>query len=206
MGEVLEEISQVVSIAKDALSVIALLLGGFWTYRTFIHKRLRYPRAKTRLRISDYPLDGESIHLRVQCEIENTGEPLIRISNFYIRVHQVSPIPVSDGQVFEPKPDPEHYEIPWPFLEQYESKENVTFREIEPNESDVISFDFIVPNYLERIYLSMHIENRIKKNFFAFWKKDRCIGWEFSEIYQISSNYEPESESRRPARPTEVDT
>jgi hypothetical protein len=180
--------------AKDLFSILALAIGGFWAYKAFIQKRMAFPRAKGSFTILDYPVNEGNNVLRIQLDIENIGESLMQISNHFARVQQVQPIAEVDGKKFDPIPDPETNEIPWPLVKEHEKKDHKVHREIEPGESDTLSFDFTIPSEIKRVYINIYIQNKKKKSkwYYAFYRKE--IGWDFSTTHLIETTYETEED------------
>lgn len=192
---------------KDLFSIFAIIVGAVWTYRAFIANRTMYPRAKGRFNISDFRLEDDRAIIRVQFDIENVGQSLMQITSMFARIQQVSPIPMVDGKPFDPTSDFDSNEIPWPLIAEYKHEDKGIIREIEPSETDTLSFDFLVSSDVHRVYLNIFVENLKKKAKWYYVLKRRRIGWEFSTMYEIQrkeSKYEGEAAEGGSAGPTKT--
>lgn len=178
----LDTTKKILDIGQSAVTIIAIILGGCWTYRLFIKKRESYPRANVENEISHYDLNSNLFLLHVKVKIKNIGDVLLSIKEMEIRVQQILPIhnEISGSiNISNKVKTREKDEIPWPMLDgkiqNYESK----LYEIEPGESDESPFDFIIDKNLEVIEVYSYFQN-IKK-------EERDLGWGCTSIYKLEN-------------------
>lgn len=72
--------------------VLAIVMGGIWTYLLFIRNRLDYPYAKIAHKVSHRVLNEDRTYLSVFVIIENAGKTAINIVSGVIYVRKVLPI------------------------------------------------------------------------------------------------------------------
>ena len=172
-------ISNWVSIAESIFTILAIIIGGIWTYIMFIKKRERYPRANISHKLYKCLLeDNLLIHLTVT--IENISSVLMTIKSGEVRICQILPVPQSIKELIDETSDivkKNANEAPWPEMSIREFLEDKKPIEIEPKEIDCLHFDFIIPKNVELIEVYSHLEN-IKKP-----KKE--IGWNTTTLHKV---------------------
>ncbi|MCK4225153.1 MAG: hypothetical protein KAX39_08220, partial [candidate division Zixibacteria bacterium] len=160
--------------------VIALILGGAWSYMLFIKNRQKFPRANITHKISHKPISNNKVLLNVAAEISNTGDVLLSLLAGTTRVQQVLPLlPEMLNTINEGK-DPvseETTEIEWPLIKEKEKNWKKREFEIEPGEKDQIMYDFIIDYDIETVVVYSHFKN-VKKG-------SRNIGWELTTVYDL---------------------
>ena len=210
MPNIFDTNANTIEALNNSLQAAAIVIAGAWTYMNFVHGRTNYPKLKGGFQITEIPVSPESSCIRVSLLIDNIGNSLLRIRDLTLRIQQISPPPVVNGQVFEPKIKLGEVEIAWPMIEEYTKARSDESREIEPGESDTLNFDFIIPNWIETIYVYAYIKNdrkRIRINSLTgsrvlFERRD--IGWEFTTTYKLKC-HDTRSESELSSR-TEDDS
>jgi len=93
----LKEMAGVVKDAAAALesvvTVVAIVVGGIWTYRAFIRSRGNHPRAKIEHQVSFRGLPNGSQLLILDVFIENVGQIPISLRGADTWVQQILPLP-----------------------------------------------------------------------------------------------------------------
>lgn len=178
----LDTTKKFLGLGQSAVTIIAIIAGGIWTYLLFIKKRLRFPRANVENEISHIDLNSNLILLHVKIKVTNIGDVLLSFKEMEIRVQQILPIhnDISGSININNKVETrEADEIPWPMLDgkirQYELKSY----EIEPGESDESHFDFIIVKNIKVVAVYSYFQNIIKKG--------RDLGWGCTSIYKLEN-------------------
>lgn len=76
-------IEQIVGIAQGITTITAVVVGCFWSYKVFIQKRQRYPRAKVEHHIICRSNSSESKRaiLSLDVLISNSGDVLLSLQS-----------------------------------------------------------------------------------------------------------------------------
>lgn len=180
------------SILQSLATTIAIFIAGFWTYRLFIQRRQRYPRAKiTHLLLFRIPIGGEKVVLRVTVRIENSGEVLLKLASGRVWVQQVQPLPPHFLKEVDRTNDlitTEENEYEWPLLSECNFDWSEIDQEVEPGESDEIHCDFVVDANVRSILVYSYMKNESKKRRgLVPWKK-REIGWNTTTWHDFSTS------------------
>ncbi len=168
-----DQLKTIAEIVQSSVSAAAILFGGFWAIREYIWKRKRYPKIKISQNIFNTLIDKSKRLIRVTIFIENNCYTLFRLKEVMVRILQIEPWP---DEIFDEakmrKPHDSSYD--WPYLDERSvSKDTV---ELEPNESEEISFDFIIDAKVKIIGVYSFVENPKKHN----------IGWSKTTLYDLA--------------------
>ena len=176
--KMLKDISEILG---NLATIAALIVGGIWTYRLFIKRRLGYAKAEVTHAIVHRTLSPDKILIHLTVKIRNIGDVLLSIVNADVRLQQVIPAPdfvldaaasgedpIQDGQT----------EIEWPILRHRISNWDKGKIEIEPGESDVFDYDFIIDVGVSTVEVYSYIKNKMKTG--------REIGWGKTTLYDIT--------------------
>jgi hypothetical protein len=168
------------SLALQAIAtVIAIVIGGAWTYNNFVGERVNHPRLQLSLEISDFKLTDKQNMLVVDERLTNVGNRLVRLTEGQIRVAQVLPMPApaakelsSTGTVLETEHP--HY---WPLLHKRPEKWGDDHI-IEPNENDQIHHEFIIGSDIQVVTVISYISNPAHK-------PNKPLGWRTTVMYDL---------------------
>lgn len=177
----LTQYTQVTQIIEGLLTAAAIILGGIWSYMLFVRTRQKYPRANLKHRITHRPIGNKKQLLVLEIIIENTGDVLLSFASAVARIQQVLPTPASVGgslRAADPVPEKEK-EFPWPLLVSRESNWRKGEFEIEPGESDQVTYDFFLGDKLETVRVYVYFENEKKR------KREKRIGWGITTLYDL---------------------
>ena len=177
----LEETKTVVAILESAAKIVALGVGGAWTYMLFIRKRQQYPRAQLTHECVAYRVNQERSLLRVTLNIRNTGDVLLRIESGQVRVQQISPLVTGETLEIEGFAGRDgQFEYAWPELGYldlpYTSGAGL---EVEPGESEAIQFDLFVKTGVQVVQIYTYVKNVSKAG--------REIGWNCTSVHPLES-------------------
>jgi hypothetical protein len=151
---------------KDALAtiqsfatIVALIVGGYWTYTTFIMERTSFPHVKMSQTVQGRLVAPEWYWIMASITVENTGKYLVSIDNIDVRVQQISPLSDNISKHISETTDPapkNQMHIPWPLICRYWRPFH---RRIEPGESDTFEVEFLVPAWLKTIRVYTYLKN-----------------------------------------------
>ena len=171
----------------DILSIIASIflglgvIGGLiWTIYTWRQRRAKFPKANLSQEVRAIRLTDDKLCMHTSVEIRNIGEVMLSLCSAKNIVHQVQPFDASLQEALDSQGklyDGLNKEIEWPVLDTKEVKwdQNV---EIEPGETDTVSFDLVIPSHIEVVQIYTYFQNVAKRG--------RDIGWQTSQFYDIS--------------------
>lgn len=183
--EIVDIIQAIVAICCQApITILAMLVGGIFSYFLFWRTRQIYPRANITHHLEHRPIANDKLWLRVIVEISNVGDVLISLVEGEVRISRVLPLPPDILDSINKGNDPVDEEkketiIIWPPIASRKSEwkkgEEI---HIEPNESDGLHYDFIL-NAAEAktIEVYSHFRNVMKRN--------RPIGWTATTFHDL---------------------
>lgn len=190
----ISQFKHMITVLKDVTTIVAIIIGGIWTYRAFIRRRESYPKAKVTHRITCriIPEVHDSILLQVCAIVENIGDIMLELDYDSIQIQQVFPLidyfkyliehdldPVVHNELLngQEKKGTKYTEILWPTLINRERDFQDEKVEIESGESQEFNYDFILKKNVLVIRISTYYRN-IKK-------AKRSLGWGLVTIYEI---------------------
>lgn len=178
---------QTVKAYSDALqppiTVLAIVIGGIWTYRLFVQHRQKFPRANISQRVTSWSLSPKDRLLHVAVSVENVGQTLIELAWGFVRVQQVLPLDEAVGSHLACGDDPVQEgecEVLWPQLCERRCDWANAPREVEPGESDEYHFDFVIPESTQVVEVYTHFQNVTKRN--------RALGWNSTALYTCAQD------------------
>jgi hypothetical protein len=176
----LSQLETIVGIGGSVATMLALLVGGLWTYLLFVRKRQKYPRARLRHRITHRDIGLDKVLLHVDVMVSNTGDVLVSLVELVTRVQQVLPLPdrVSDNILAGKDPVKRGTsEVEWDELHSHKLKWKQGECEIEPGDSQQISHDFILDAEMQTVEVYSHVTNESKR--------PRRLGWDLTTLYDL---------------------
>ncbi len=153
--ELLKNISGVI---QTTIAILALIVGGIWTYRLFVLKRQRYPKADIEHDFKLVKLTENKNLLIVTVTLKNSGEVVIHLKKGEVRVLQILPLQTDDLAALKTGNDLKKVMIdkietdrnlwpteviPWPELSFAQLTQP---RIVEPGNLEQINFDFVIDN------------------------------------------------------------
>lgn len=177
----ISKIEYIADIILVAVTVIAIIIGGTWSYWLFVKNRQKFPRASIAHRITHRHIADGKLLLHVNVIISNTGDVLLSLIHLETRIQQLLPLPagildsINKGQ--NPVPEGET-EVAWPLIDSQELEFKEGECEIEPGESQEIHHDFIIDAEVETIEVYSYLINE--------QKRDRKIAWDLTTIYDTN--------------------
>lgn len=163
-------------------TVVALVVGGIWTYMLFVQKRQKFPRARMAHQIWLLPLGSDHQVLTVRVRLSNVGDVLLSLESAEVRVQQLSPVPVDLVQAVRKGKDltsPDDPEANWPEVGYREFTWESGSFEIEPKERDSVVMDFVVDQEIDAVRIYSYFRN-VKK-------EGPDIGWGLTTQHDLPS-------------------
>lgn len=153
----IEEAKAVAEILESVATVVALIVGGYWTYQRFVRQRTEIAQGWIRCRASSLASAIGSRLLDVECELGNSGKVLIPIEKVKLIVRQVEPM--TDCKALAGRSEGAEYAFPWPEIARREWRWPAGAAEIEPGESQTLSWSFQLMPDLEVVELLGYFED-----------------------------------------------
>lgn len=174
-----------IGVGIQAATLLAIIVGGAWTYRTFVRTRQKYPRATVTHLIQDKQIARDMVLLHLTEIIENRGEVLLPVPFVITRVQQVLPLPRQViGELREARQaSTEKTEIGWPWLHKFERQLTEERCELEPGESQQFHYDIVLGAHIRTVEIYTYVKN--------IAKPDCEIGWEYTTIYDLKATRRP---------------
>jgi len=172
--------NQIAQYVESIITIIAIIIGGLWTYILFIHNRQKFPRANVRQEISNFTLNENFKILHINLVIENIGNVLLEVREIEVRVKQILPVHKSIQQLISENMNinlENTPELDWPELMTKKNNYEKNLYEVEPGETDSLSYDFLISKHLEVVEIYSHVKNL---------KKKKEIGWTCTDYHEMS--------------------
>lgn len=179
-------------ILQSLVTIVAVVVGGAWTYLLFIQGRNWSPHANIEHKISHIELSKELNLIRVEVDVSNTGTSQLRLAKTVIRIQQILPISSCPEKVScakqEVKIASERIErdndgFTWPLVAKRETtSEDVG--PIEPGEKQLLEYEFVLPSDVKIVRVYTYFKNGVVS------KPNNEIGWEASSYYDLRPSSE----------------
>jgi len=179
----LETMKLVSDVAANAVTIGGVLIGGYWTYRTFIRERTKWPKANLEMVISHREMTAEKTLLHIKIKVHNGGRGLMKLKRIRLDVSQVKPLPDETEKklgagCLKPKGDSV---ADWKVLEEGEfawgGPNQGAQPELEPGENDEFGSDFFVASAVETVYVYAYVENVARRK--------SKLGWCVTSYYDL---------------------
>lgn len=180
------EWEQWTAAAANVATILAIAIGGWWTYVRFIRERGNKLRAAMDFSAKTVALTPDDKLLRVKVRVENCGTRELPIRSLRCEVYRVSPADentlarLGDRQLI-----PDH-EADLPCVYSHTQKWEPGEAVIEPSESDAMPYDFVVDAEIETVLVYAYLENPTERD---------QRGWDVSDLYNVSLTRTPEEAS-----------
>jgi hypothetical protein len=178
--------------AANIATVAAVITAGWWTYTRFLKHRSGAPSASLSLEAWERRLTSDRRLIRVGLNVENTGAVILPVQELRCEIYRVFPLSAeTEGLIADDALIDTDGEASLPCLDQRKKHWAEEEFEIEPGESDMVPFDFVIEEGIESVLIYAHIPNSTKS---------KAIGWDVSEIRDIdqqSASVLPRQASQR---------
>lgn len=174
-----------ISSAQAVVSIVAIIVGAWWTYDTFIRERRHLPHANIEHKVSHVRLDPKTTLLQVAVTVSNTGSSYMEIKTTDVRIQQVLPIVCVNNdprcakqEIAESliKSERSNDIFSWPLI----SRRRETNRKsvLEPGETERLDFEFPIRTDVRAVRIYSYIRNeRLQPNIES--------GWHMSSYYEL---------------------
>lgn len=169
-----------VGTINGLITIAAIFVSGYWSYRLFIRRRLGYPRADITQTVTHRHLPDGKVFIRATVTISNKGESLLTIEQGFTRFLLVAPYDADGYKELYGERTSDQSRIDWHTCGKvwYCPKEP---REIEPGETDEIHFDFIYDDWPRTIIAFTCFENPKKKR--------KAFVWDKATLYDLKQDH-----------------
>src|SRR5262245_61639589 len=171
---------------QAGLTVAAIVIGGWWTYRLFVEHR----ESKAHLNISHAlvikAISPNLLWIHLTVTAENRGDSLATLHSADVRLQQILPLdPSLDEERRNNNLVPAgQTQVPWPTLKRSVLPLD---DEIEPKESDNIEFDFTIPSSVKTVRVYTYFENAENSS------TRKRMGWSRGTVYDLSGEKKDDS-------------
>jgi hypothetical protein len=173
-----ETANEIAATVQAIVTIIAVIIGGLWTYNLFIKGRKEYPHANLEQKISHVTLSEGVNLLRIGIDVNNTGDIRMKIGRWTIRVQQILPVrcpkqgvcagnEVNEAlRVTERQSD----RFSWPLIAERDSSFEHPV-DIEPGEKQALEFEFVIPSEVKvaRVYSHFGNEQKLREGDEGGW-------------------------------------
>lgn len=168
---------------QSIATVIALGLGGWWTWIVFVRGRKGFPRLSMTHTTEWWRIDEGSRILRVTLLLKNEGEVLVCLQKGHVWIQQISPSPaevIKEANTERASVEIFKDEHAWPLV----GERNFCFEEceVEPQETDEVTSEFVISTQINKVLVYSYFDNAAKPG--------RNIGWRFSSIVDFADHDE----------------
>ncbi len=178
--ETVTQLSGVLTDLETAATVIAIIVGGIWSYLLFVRQRLRYPAANIAHEISTIGITEKHILVNVAASIENKGKVLLRLTSCFTRLQRIRPLDEDFSLIMESRGDlveDGETEVDWPLLGVRDFCHEGGMIELEPGEKEELVADFVIGRDVRAIVAYTYVKNMTKPG--------REIGWSRTTIREV---------------------
>jgi hypothetical protein len=172
------------SAAANAATVVAIIVGAWWTYSRFIRQRTEQPRATLSYRAAHRMLSEEASLLRVSVRAANSGTVLLGVRELRCEIQRV--VPPSSSTLAKLKARElinKQDEADLDCIRCYEQQWEAGEVEIEPKESESFDFDFIVDREIKTVLIYADLPNA---------ERGDGVGWQAAGFYDFTAGNVPQ--------------
>jgi hypothetical protein len=173
----------IVGIVQSIATVIAIIVGGIWSYMLFVSRRQRYPRTKIEHQVvCRNVVDGKLI-LSIDVTITNSSDVLLSLISWEINAKQMLP-PKAELARFLIRESIGKFPcgpqiIEWHSIAVRKDQWKKGKFEIEPGEQHQIHSDFLIDSDIQTILVESYFRN--------VEKRGKQIGWTLTTIHDLHS-------------------
>jgi hypothetical protein len=176
-----ETLEHASAFGANVATVIAIGVGGWWTYSRFFKNRTGKPKATMTHSVEDRRLTSDDLLVRVVIRLENTGSVLLPVERLRCEISQVNPLtPEALERLKNRELITEERQADLGCIRCYEENRKEGEVRIEPGEADIFPFDFVVSADITTMSIYAYIGNSTER------KKE--IGWDLTAFYDLTVN------------------
>ena len=174
-----EEISSITGTLSDLVTIIAIIIGGIWSYQIFVKTRVPNYRLNLEYEILCIKLSDGRFLIKVYLIMENIGNVDIQLTSWTLRAERILPLPPLAIESFSEKNVISESEGIWRAItdEEEEILSNGNFkRYIEPGEIDQAVANIIISPSIQIVKIYTHVKSLIRS---------KTIGWPIQTIVDL---------------------
>jgi hypothetical protein len=175
-----------VSTIQAVATVLALTLGGVWTYKIFVLERVTSPHIDLSQVVTGKLISPDWYWIQVSITAKNTGRSLAKFDTADIEVDQITPLPENIQEDIKDGYNPvagNVLNIPWKGLCRYIRPFSPT---LESGESAPKVVEFIIPAWLQTVRIVTFLTSKSVAN---------GQGWNVLTIYNLTGSTNDESQA-----------
>jgi hypothetical protein len=173
-----KHLGEIVQVIQAIATIVAIIVGGVWTYRLFVLQRLAYPHLKIDHSVTDLPLPENQMRLVVDIIHTNSGSIKITPQYGFLKIYRLQDLPAETAdQLNEPQPqDGEDNDGTWEILDNHAWKwDPRTPLIIEPGESNQLHYELTLDADVGPLEIYSYFRNPTIT--------DQDLGWRHTSIY-----------------------
>jgi len=191
-------IKDTVQTIQAVATILALIIGGIWSYNIFVKERKSYPHANIEQKVSHIKLSDTINLLRIGISLTNTGTGRLILQNGMIRLQQILPVApcteevrcaVTEVNKALKEENRTEDNFNWTLI----SERIVNFENplgIEPTEKDDLDFEFAITSDIKVIRIYCYFRNEHTSN------QKYEIGWSTSMYYKFEGEIQQTAERK----------
>lgn len=173
------KVAEIVQVIQAIATIVAIIVGGAWTYRLFVLQRLAYPHLKIEHSVTDLPLPENQMRLVVDIIHTNPGTVKITPQSGFLKIYRLKDLPTeAPDQLNEPQAQGwEDNDGTWEILDNHPWKWDArTPLIIEPGESNQLHYELTLDADVGPLEIYSYFRNPTIT--------DRDLGWRYTSIYR----------------------
>jgi hypothetical protein len=184
MMRTMEKAKLYAEVVQSALTSIAIVIGGIWTYQQFIRERPDKGHLIVSQTAQDYAVSAGQTFVQVRIELENVGPSRVLINDGVTRLQQISPLSEKISRAIEgaepalTKRFNERQTLPWPII--CSGHLSSMQRSLEPGEKMVLTQDFLVPRNVRLLRVYSYFEGDVQDD-------DQSGRWADGIVFPLNS-------------------
>jgi hypothetical protein len=168
-----EEIQFWVAIIQSAVTVGAIILGGWW----FIVRGETETRANVSHTVTHVGISDQWTWVLVITKVENVGKTNLNLDSGIIRIQKILPLDEKVKEKINAKITPVDQKekiVLWPTIGDAYNLSRLGIK-IAPGEEETLEHEFIIPHYIQTVKIYSYLG-----------EEGRPIGWHRSTIYSTN--------------------
>jgi hypothetical protein len=184
---------EIVQVIQAIATVIAIIVGGVWTYRLFVLERLAYPHLKIDHSVTDLPLPEHQLRLVVDIIHSNPGSIKITPPSGFLKIYRLQDLPAENAdQLNQLQPQGlDDNDGTWVLLDNHVWRWDArTPLIIEPGESNQLHYELTLDDDVGPLEIYSYFRNPTVT--------DRDVGWRYTSIYRPAHARESAATASKP--------
>ncbi|HEU5016124.1 MAG TPA: hypothetical protein VFT66_26610 [Roseiflexaceae bacterium] len=172
------------SMLASAGTTLALIIGGWWSWRLFVRKRISYPRARIEHAVSHKKAFYQKTMLIVDISIANVSEVLLTLRSGKTYVRQLLPIPEDVVHAVQassiPAKDQAHGWNLVAFQPEDWGDEPLL---LEPGEAEHLFYTFFIDANVQTVAIYSYFPYVEQSGLRWFKRQPKQLGWSLTTVH-----------------------